>query len=138
VAQICAASISVLPEDEPVLGWGWSAWSVYHHCHRLAPGPIYKELGAVTTANTNTCSDSRGRPIRWRPGPSAEAYLAALRAHPPSLVLISPYYRVIGDGRDPLADWDALRQELEQRYVVLRAPRGFSVLLRRDLASKVR
>ncbi len=60
VEDICRELLPRLPPGEPVLGWGWSAWSVYEHCGRRAPGRIFKVMASVTTVNTNTCNNGFG------------------------------------------------------------------------------
>ncbi|HYQ14861.1 MAG TPA: hypothetical protein VEQ58_03860, partial [Polyangiaceae bacterium] len=45
VAGICRKVAPLLLPNDTVLAWGWQAWSVYEHCQRLAPGPIYKTIG---------------------------------------------------------------------------------------------
>ncbi len=133
VQSVCRPLQSRLPPSQPVLGWGWNAWSVYEHCHRFAPGRFYKALGSVTTDNTNTCSDSMGGPIRLRPGAAATDYLRALRDNPPSLIILSSYYRMMGDHQDPLQSWTPAHRFIQQHYLVVRVHGGFVTLVRKDL-----
>ena len=73
VAELCSRIEPHLGLHDTVLAWGWSAWGVYEHCHRWAPGPVFKDLTNVTTVNTNTCN--RGYdPMRFRGGPLADRY----------------------------------------------------------------
>ncbi|MBX3129547.1 MAG: hypothetical protein KF718_22705 [Polyangiaceae bacterium] len=129
VAQTCRFLEPTLPSHEPVLGWGWSAWSVYWHCGRLAPGPIYKELGTVTHENTNTCARQRSEAIKLRTATASARYLADAQARPPSLIVISPYYLVHG-GRDPITDWTAMQTWLTAHYRLFDVRAGYVFLLR--------
>jgi hypothetical protein len=119
-----------LPKGDPVLAWGWSAWSVYEHCARRAPGRVFKVIATVTTVNTNTCNNGFGpMAIRHDDGPAA--FLADVRRRPPSLFLWSTYFKEMGG--DPLDDWAPLRAFVESRYRVVDARGPFVALLRNDL-----
>jgi hypothetical protein len=66
VAGICRRFEPLLRPSDSVLAWGWQAWSVYEHCHRLAPGPIYKTIGTVTTRWMMICGTSvPSSPSHW-------------------------------------------------------------------------
>jgi hypothetical protein len=134
VEKLCARLGPYLGERETVLAWGWSAWGVYEHCGRWAPGPIYKDLTNVTTPNTNTCN--RGyEPPRFKQGPLAERYLQDLKAKPPALIVVSDYYK--GLGSDPLDEWHEARMFIREHYVDYDTIESFRALLRRDLAPEV-
>jgi hypothetical protein len=75
VQSICRRVEPLLEPNDTVLAWGWQAWSVYEHCHRLAPGPTYKTIGAVTTLNTNTCNRGYGR-LELRKGDATRRFMA--------------------------------------------------------------
>jgi hypothetical protein len=137
VAAVCKAARPILPPSQPVLGWGWRAWSVYEHCQRRAPGIYYKELVTVTTPNTNSCANFSGGPIRLRQGPAAQRWARDLFENPPALVLLSDYYRTMGDGVDPLDDWSEVRGFLESRYLLAHRSAHFRGLLRKDVAARL-
>ncbi|HEY5959668.1 MAG TPA: hypothetical protein VIV60_24100, partial [Polyangiaceae bacterium] len=133
VARLCDRVGPHLAATDTVLAWGWSAWGVYEHCRRWAPGPVYKDLTTVTTPNTNTCN--RGyEPPRLKSGPFADRYLRDLERHRPALVVVSDYYR--GLGADPLDEWRAAKQILSDNYVVYETHGGFQALLRRDFMTQ--
>ncbi len=130
VAAICADAAPLLAASDSVLSWGWTAWGVYEHCQRWAPGPVYKDLTTVTTPNTNTCN--RGYdPPRFKPGPLADRYLADVIGHRPGLIVLSDYYQ--GLGGDPLNEWGELRRVFDAEYAEFQRRPGFRALLRRDL-----
>jgi hypothetical protein len=130
IAGICRALGPRLPKEDPVLAWGWSAWSVYEHCERRAPGRIFKVIATVTTVNTNTCNNGFG-PMALRRDDGPATFLADLRRRPPSLFLWSSYFKEMGG--DPLDDWAPLRAFVESRYRVVDARGPFVALLRNDL-----
>jgi hypothetical protein len=132
VAEFCGRLSPALPPEAPVLAWGWNAWSVYEHCGRQAPGPIYKDLASVTTVNTNTCNHGYGR-IYLRSGPETQAYMDAFVKRPPALVMWSTYY--VSMGGDPLDDWPELRELVDDQYSVAEARGPFVALLRNDLVA---
>ncbi len=134
VADLCARIEPHLGLRDTVLAWGWSAWGVYEHCHRWAPGPVYKDLTNVTTVNTNTCN--RGYdPMRFREGPLADRYLADLQRARPALIVISDYYK--GMGGDPLDEWHDARIFIREHYVTIETNGEFRALLRADLAPQL-
>jgi hypothetical protein len=134
VAKLCERLGPHLGESDTVLAWGWSAWGVYEHCGRWAPGPVYKDLTTVTTPNTNTCN--RGyEPPRLKRGPLAERYLRDLKAKQPALIVVSDYYK--GLGGEPLDEWHEARMFIREHYVDYDTVEGFKALLRRDLAPQV-
>ncbi len=134
VADLCARIEPHLGLRDSVLAWGWSAWGVYEHCHRWAPGPVFKDLTNVTTVNTNTCN--RGyEPIRFRDGPLADRYLSDLERGRPALIVISDYYK--GMGGDPLDEWHDARIFIREHYVVIETNGEFRALLRSDLAPQL-
>jgi hypothetical protein len=130
VDDICKELLPHLPPDDPVLGWGWSAWSVYEHCQRRAPGRVFKVVATVTTVNTNTCNNGFG-PMLLRAGPEPARFLADVTAHPPSLFLWSSYFSEMGG--DPLDDWSAMREFVKAHYALVDARGPFVALLRNDL-----
>lgn len=130
VASLCGKLSPYFAANDTVLAWGWTAWGVYEHCGRWAPGPVYKDLTTVTTPNTNTCN--RGyEPPRLKSGPFAERYLQDLEQKRPALIVVSNYYR--GLGGDPLDGWLEARRFMREHYVVYSRLGGFQALLRRDL-----
>jgi hypothetical protein len=134
VADLCSRIEPYLGRRDTVLAWGWSAWGVYEHCQRWAPGPVFKDLTNVTTVNTNTCN--RGyEPMRFRRGPLADRYLKDLERGRPALILISDYYR--GMGGDPLDEWHDARIFIREHYVTMETSGEFRALLRSDLAPQV-
>jgi hypothetical protein len=134
VAELCARIEPYLGIHDRVLAWGWSAWGVYEHCHRWAPGPVYKDLTNVTTVNTNTCN--RGyEPMRFRDGPLATRYLSDLERGRPALIVISDYYK--GMGGDPLDEWHDARIFIREHYVTIETNGEFRALLRADLAPQL-
>lgn len=130
VADVCRELAPLLPPNQPVLAWGWSAWSVYEHCQRRAPGRIFKVVASVTTINTNTCNNGFG-PMTLRPGPASEHFLAEVVEHPPSLFLWSNYFKEMGG--DPLEAFASLRAFLAEHYAVVDVRGPFVALLRSDL-----
>lgn len=131
VADLCSRIVPHLSPSDSVLAWGWSAWGVYEHCRRWAPGPVYKDLTTVTTPNTNTCN--RGyEPPRLKRGGFGEQFLRDLELGSPGLILLSDYYR--GMGNDPLNEWVEAQDFMRAHYVVYEQAGGFRALLRRDLS----
>lgn len=115
-------------KEETIYAWGWMAWPVYYYADRRAPIPVYKQLGQVTTFNTNGLLTPSG-PILFRPGTAADAVVEGLRVWPPAYVVRArPYFP---NTDDPLEDFLALREILEQRYVVRRETDEFMVYERR-------
>jgi hypothetical protein len=136
VAAICRKVEPWLLPDDRVLAWGWQAWSVYEHCHRLAPGPIYKTIGTVTTLNTNTCNRGYGR-LELRKGDVTQRFMAELERKPPGLILWSTYHHDMGG--DPLDDWGALSAFIEQEYTMVAADKQLIAYLRKErLESRAR
>ena len=134
VAALCARIEPHLGKRDSVLAWGWTAWGVYEHCHRWAPGPVYKDLTNVTTVNTNTCN--RGYdPMRFRQGPLADRYLDDLQRGRPALIVMSDYYK--GMGGDPLDEWHDARIFMREHYVTIETNGEFRALLRSDLAPQL-
>jgi hypothetical protein len=129
VARICRQFEPLLAPNESVLAWGWQAWSVYEHCQRLAPGPIYKTIGSVTTLNTNTCNRGYGR-LKLRGGAVTQRFMADLRANPPGLILWSTYHQDMGG--DPLDEWAELSAFLEQGYTMVSSDEQLIGYLRTD------
>jgi hypothetical protein len=130
VAALCKKLAPRLSAHDTVLAWGWTAWGVYEHCGRWAPGPVYKDLTTVTTPNTNTCN--RGyEPPRLKHGPFTQRFLQDLEQRQPALIIVSDYYR--GLGGDPLDGWIEARRFLRENYVVYDTLGGFQALLRRDV-----
>ena len=130
VKDLCAEVTPRLPANEPVLGWGWSAWSVYEHCERRAPGRVFKVIASVTTVNTNTCNNGYG-PMRLRTDGAPARFLAELARRPPGLFLWSSYFREMGG--DPLETWPPLAAFFKDRYRAVGARGPFIAYLRRDL-----
>jgi len=131
IQGICAKVAPRLPANEPVLAWGWSAWSVYDHCERRAPGRMFKVIASVTTVNTNTCNNGYG-PMRLRDDRGPAEFLAEVERRPPSLFLWSSYFRDMGG--DPLDTWQPLRTFFEAHYTRVATEGPFVAFLRRDLA----
>jgi hypothetical protein len=129
VAGICQKLEPLLQPDDTVLAWGWQAWSVYEHCHRRAPGPVYKTIGTVTTLNTNTCNRGYGR-LELREGDVTSRFMAELTRRPPGLILWSTYHHDMGG--DPLDDWAELSAFLEQGYTMVASDRQLIAYLRKD------
>lgn len=129
VASICRRVEPLLLPDDRVLAWGWQAWSVYEHCHRLAPGPIYKTIGTVTTLNTNTCNRGYGR-LELRSGDVTERFMAELERNPPGLILWSTYHHDMGG--DPLDDWAAFSAFIEHNYTIVTAEPQLIAYVRKD------
>jgi hypothetical protein len=133
VEDICRELAPRLPASEPVLAWGWSAWSVYEHCERRAPGRVFKVIASVTTVNTNTCNNGFG-PMRLRDGGAAERFLAELERRPPSLFLWSSYFKEMGG--DPLDGFAPLGAFIKARYSVVSSRGPFVAMLRNDLSAQ--
>lgn len=129
VRGICRRFEPLLEPNDTVLAWGWQAWSVYEHCGRLAPGPIYKTIGTLTTLNTNTCNRGYGRLV-LRSGEVTHRFMAELEQHPPGLILWSSYHHDMGG--DPLDDFAELSVFLEQNYAVVAAEKQLIAYLRKD------
>jgi hypothetical protein len=129
VAGICRKLEPLLLPSDTVLAWGWQAWSVYEHCHRLAPGPVYKTIGTITTLNTNTCNRGYGR-LELRPGDVTTRFMAELERTPPGLILWSTYHHDMGG--DPLDDWAALGAFIEQNYTMVASEKQLIAYLRKE------
>jgi len=129
VAGMCRRLEPLLKPDDTVLAWGWQAWSVYEHCHRLAPNRVYKTIGTITTLNTNTCNRGYGR-LELRKGTVTSDFMAELERHPPALVLWSTYHHDMGG--DPLDDWGQLSAFLEQEYTMVAAQPQLIAYLRKE------
>jgi hypothetical protein len=129
VAGICRKVEPLLTPADSVLAWGWQAWSVYEHCHRLAPGPVYKTIGSVTTLNTNTCNRGYGR-LELRKGEVTRRFMADIERNPPGLILWSTYHQDMGG--DPLDDFGELTAFIEQRYVMVGSENQLIAYLRKD------
>jgi hypothetical protein len=129
VEDVCREVAPYLPPHQPVLAWGWNAWSVYEHCARRAPGRIFKVVASVTTINTNTCNNGFG-PMTLRPDP-ARRFFTEISENPPSLFLWSSYFKEMGG--DPLEDFEPLGAFLAAHYAVVDARGPFVALLRNDL-----
>lgn len=129
VAGLCKRVQPLLRPDDTVLAWGWQAWSVYEHCGRLAPGPIYKTIGSVTTLNTNTCNRGYGR-LELRKGEVTQRFMADLEKHPPAMILWSTYHQDMGG--DPLDDFGELTAFIEQGYVMVASEKQLIAYLRRE------
>jgi hypothetical protein len=129
VAGICRKVEPWLEPNDTVLAWGWQAWSVYEHCHRFAPGRIYKTIGTVTTLNTNTCNRGYGR-LELRQGDVTRRFMAELERQPPALILWSTYHHDMGG--DPLDDWAALSAFLEQEYTMVASEKQLIAYLRKE------
>jgi hypothetical protein len=129
VRRICQRFEALIEPNDSVLAWGWQAWSVYEHCHRLAPGPVYKTIGTVTTLNTNTCNRGYGR-LQLRHGPITSAFMADLERRPPALILWSTYHQDMGG--DPLDEWAELSAFLEQGYTMVAAEKQLIAYLRKE------
>ena len=130
IEDLCDKVAPELPATEPVLAWGWSAWSVYEHCARRAPGRVFKVIASVTTVNTNTCNNGYG-PMRLRSDHGPAEFLAEVERRPPSLFLWSSYFRDMGG--DPLDTWRPLGAFFEAHYEQVGAEGPFIAFLRRDL-----
>ena len=129
VAAICRRFEPLLRPKDTVLAWGWQAWSVYEHCHRLAPGPVYKTIGTVTTLNTNTCNRGYGR-LELRHGDVTRRFMADLERHPPALILWSTYHQDMGG--DPLDDFAELGAFIEQEYTMVASEKQLIAYLRKE------
>lgn len=134
VLDMCQRWGARVPETDSVLAWGWHGWGVYEHCGRRAPGRIYKPLGTVTTANTNTCNQGFGR-VHVRPGAAADLFARDLKQNTPGLIMWSTYYR--GMGGDPFAEWPEVDSFLQERFLPVERWGPFVALLRRDLADPI-
>jgi hypothetical protein len=130
IADICKKVGPLLPDGEPVLAWGWHAWSVYEHCQRRAPGRVFKVLAHVTTLNTNTCNNGFG-PIALRRGPELARFFDEVRRRPPGLFLWSNYFDEMG--ADPLRDFGELNELVQNRYSIVDVRGPFVAMLRTDL-----
>jgi hypothetical protein len=116
-AQAAGAHIAARTSaHDTIFGWGWTAWPVYFWADRRATGGLYKPLGTLTTFNRNTEFEA-GSDIVFRPGPAADAFIAAFDRDPPAYVVLSPSYtHALGARVDPLAQWDAMTQRLQRDY----------------------
>jgi hypothetical protein len=130
VTEICDTLEPQLGSNDPVLAWGWNAWSVYEHCHRRAPGRVFKVIASVTTVNTNTCNNGFG-PMQLRAGPEPRRFLDEVKHRPPGLFLWSNYFKEMGG--DPLDGWVAFREFLDERYAIVDVRGPFVAFLRSDL-----
>lgn len=129
VAAMCRRLEPLLEPNDRVLAWGWQAWSVYEHCHRLAPGPVYKTIGTLTTLNTNTCNRGYGR-LELRKGDVTKRFMADLEQHPPGLILWSTYHQDMGG--DPLDDFGELTAFIEQGYTMVASEKQLIAYLRKE------
>lgn len=129
VAGLCRRLEPLLRPEDAVLAWGWQAWSVYEHCHRRAPGPVYKTIGTVTTLNTNTCNRGYGR-LQLRGGEVTSRFMTELSQNPPGLILWSTYHHDMGG--DPLDEWAELSAFLEQGYTMVGSEKQLIAYLRKD------
>jgi len=103
------------PEDT-VYVWGWLAWPVYFWADRRAPLRAYREMGTVTTVNTNTAW-SASQAFSFAPGRGADELVAAFEERRPAYFVYSPYYVwQSGGGREPLLEFDALESLLQRDY----------------------
>jgi hypothetical protein len=135
IQRICERLAPALPPDEPVLAWGWHAWSVYEHCERRAPGRVFKVLAHVTTLNTNTCNNGFG-PMKLRDGPAPARFFQEIAKRPPSLFLWSNYFEEMG--ADPLGQFDELEKFIAARYAIVDVQGPFVAMLRADLLTRER
>jgi hypothetical protein len=129
VAGMCRRFEPLLRPNDSVLAWGWQAWSVYEHCHRLAPGPVYKTIGTITTLNTNTCNRGYGR-LQLRKGDVTKRFMSDLERHPPALILWSTYHQDMGG--DPLDDFAELTLFIEQNYTMVASEKQLIAYLRKE------
>jgi hypothetical protein len=129
VRSICRRVEPLLKPGDSVLAWGWQAWSVYEHCHRFAPGPVYKTIGTITTVNTNTCNRGYGR-LELRKGDVTRRFMADLERNPPGLILWSSYHHDMGG--DPLDDWAELGAFIEQNYTIVASEKQLIAYLRKE------
>jgi hypothetical protein len=103
------------PEDT-IYVWGWLAWPVYYWADRRAPLRAYREMGRVTTVNTNV-HGGPSQPFRVRPGPEADELVRAFEDRKPAYFVYSPYYVwQSGGGPEPLDEFDALVSLLGRDY----------------------
>lgn len=116
-ARLAGAYIAAHSEPEDrVQVWGWAAWSVYFWADRRAPSPVFKVLGQVTDYNQNGLF-SRSHTADFRPGPAADALLAAFASDPPAFfVRTFPFFP--GVREDPLEQWPALKKIFAEQYVM--------------------
>ena len=135
ISGICENVAPLLPDGEPVLAWGWHAWSVYEHCQRRAPGRVFKVLAHVTTLNTNTCNNGFG-PIALRAGPEPARFFDEVKRRPPGLFLWSNYFDEMG--ADPLQDFNELNELVRSRYSIVDVRGPFVAMLRTDLMTPER
>lgn len=104
--------------DETIYVWGWLAWPVYFWADRHAPLSAYREMGRVTTVNTNLHAGS-SQPFRFVPGAAADELVRAFVVRKPAYFVYSPYYVwQSGGGPEPLDDFEALRSLLRRDYVL--------------------
>jgi hypothetical protein len=133
VRQLCEELRPGMEQDDSVMAWGWHAWSVYEYCGRKAPSGHYKDMGFLTTVNTNTCNHGYG-PIRLKTE-AATSFLQELEARPPALILWSDYYATMGG--DPLDDWNGANLFLDSEYEIASTKPGFIAYVRRDVAARL-
>jgi hypothetical protein len=118
--------------DETVQVWGWAAWSTYYFADRRAPSPVFKVLGQVTEYNENSLL-SRSRTADFKPGPHADALLAAFRTAPPAFfVQATPFFP--GVEEDPLEQFTALREIVARDYRLVKRFGRLKVFERRGHA----
>lgn len=104
--------------DETIYAWGWLAWPVYFWADRRAPLRNYREMGSVTTVNTNTAWSS-SQAFSFSPGRAADELVAAFEERRPAYFVYSPYYVwQSGGGREPLDDFTAFRELLGRDYAL--------------------
>jgi hypothetical protein len=135
ISGICEEVAPLLPDGEPVLAWGWHAWSVYEHCQRRAPGRVFKVLAHVTTLNTNTCNNGFG-PMALRSGPEPARFFDEVKRRPPGLFLWSNYFDEMG--ADPLKDFTELNELVKSRYSIVDVRGPFVAMLRTELMTPER
>lgn len=118
---------------DTVYVWGWIAWPVYFWSDRRAPLSSYRELGTVTTVNSNT-HWSHSEPFRFVPGKAADDLVRAFRERRPAYFVYSPYYVLeSGGGPEPLWDFAALLEVLRRDYALEAAYGDLQLYVRRDL-----
>jgi hypothetical protein len=118
------------PASATVMAWGWTAWPIYYWSERSSATRVYKDLGTLTTFNTNTEFGSGAGPV-FRPGPIADEVIADFDREPPAYFVYSPsMVDAFGARPDPLEHFTQLRERLAADYV-LEAQYGDLRLLRR-------
>lgn len=121
--------------DATIQAWGWTAWRIYYWAQRQCATPVFKPMGYVTTLHGSTAfSAGEGTPVTFRPGPVADAMIAAFDAAPPTyFVYSSSFVDTFGARPDPLEQFSPLRERLARDYA-LEAAYGDLRLLRRKAA----